>query len=52
MKFGQLLLFALGLFLVGCQGDKTLSESVQRQPNIVLIMTDDQGYGDHLSFQH
>ena len=36
------LLTLLSLFLIGCNKDKT-------PPNVILIITDDQGYGD-LSF--
>ena len=39
MKKIHLLTFLSLVFLIGCKKDKT-------PPNVILIITDDQGYGD------
>lgn len=48
MKFQQLLVLAIGLTLfTSCQNNSTSNQKAP--PNIILILTDDQGWGD-LSF--
>lgn len=38
--------FLLALIFMSCKESKTTPEKTEKQPNIVFIVTDDQGYGD------
>lgn len=42
----QVLLAVVAIFLSACQSDKTSTDPGEKGPNVILIMTDDQGYGD------
>ena len=42
MKVKHIILFLVGILLLSCQKKKRLP----RPPNVILIITDDQGYGD------
>ena len=46
MKLNQLFLIAIIIFLSACQSNKQKSISSEKQPNIILIMSDDMGYSD------
>ena len=39
-------IFAALLMLASCNNDKNIEQSAAKRPNVILIMTDDQGYGD------
>ncbi|PKA99681.1 arylsulfatase A-like enzyme [Flavobacteriaceae bacterium MAR_2009_75] len=43
-KFALSLLLAV--FSMACKESKTTPEITEKQPNVILIVTDDQGYGD------
>ena len=47
MKFSRLFIVFFNLFLIGC----SQKEMIQR-PNIILIMTDDQGWGQTGYYNH
>ena len=47
-----LLLAALGLLFVQCSNIKKTEIANAKQPNIILIVTDDQGYADLSAYKH
>ncbi|WP_421897585.1 sulfatase-like hydrolase/transferase [Marinoscillum sp.] len=51
MRFRHLMVVVFGLSLMACDKKQT-TESVIEQPNIVVILCDDLGYGDLSSYGH
>lgn len=45
-SFNYAAIFAALLMLASCNSDKNIEQSAAKCPNVILIMTDDQGYGD------
>jgi len=48
-KIPNILIFALGFLIVQCSNPQNMSI---KQPNIIVIVTDDQGYADLSAFEH
>jgi arylsulfatase A-like enzyme len=46
MKFNLLATFSLALIAISSHGSAIASPSQSKQPNVVIVITDDQGYGD------
>lgn len=51
MRFGFLTLLSLSI-LTGCATSTATSRPGERPPNVVIIITDDQGYGDMAAHGH
>ena len=51
-KVHYLLILVCGLFLVQCKNVKRIESGNANQPNIILIVTDDQGYADLSAYKH
>lgn len=52
MKIHYLAIIALGFLLVQCTNQKKTETTSAKQPNIILIVTDDQGYADLSAYNH
>ena len=52
ITFRHLIIFVLGITLIQCKNFKTQDKTEANQPNIMLIVTDDQGYADLSAYSH